>query len=96
MALVASSCARFNFRTRARIRLEVDVHGKVVGGNGGNGKRSRQREVAQSGAATAATAGEAGAPVPCALSYILFELEPWQRNVQKHEEDFNGGPAHVT
>ena len=69
------------------------MHGKDVGGNGGNGKRSRQREVAQSGAAAAVTAA---APVPCALSYILFELEPWQRNVQKHEEDFNGGPAHVT
>ena len=96
MALVASSCARFNFRTRARIRLEVDVHGKDVAGNGGNGKRSRQREVAQSGAATAATAGEAGAPVPCALSYILFELEPKQWFVLEQKEDFNGGPAHVT
>ena len=30
------------------------------------------------------------------LGPFLFELEPWQRNVQKHEEDFNGGPAHVT
>ena len=69
------------------------MHGKDVGGNGGNGKRSRQREVAQSGAAAAATAA---APVPCALSYILFELEPWQRSVLAHEEDFNGGPAHVT
>ena len=67
MALWASSCVRFNLRTRAWTRLEPEVQGVVVAGNGGNGKRSRQREGAVS---AASSAPKAGAPKPCALSYI--------------------------
>ena len=60
----------------------------VVTGRGRANERLHSR-----GAAAAATAA---APVPCALSYILFELEPKQWFVLEQKEDFNGGPAHVT
>ena len=58
---------------RPRTRLDFEVHGNVVEGNGGKGKISRQRSEPAGSPKWAATPT---ASTPLALSYIPEKLEP--------------------
>ena len=76
MALVATSCARCSLSTRARTRLEVDLHGDVDHGSGGSGKMSRHRAESQWSPERAAPSR----PMPPAkLSYIP---ETWSQRLR--------------
>ena len=85
MVLEARSCARCNLRTRARTRLDFEVHGDVFLGSGGSGKISRQRD------ADACSPHGAAAPpavTPCVLSYIPENLSPWLRRCKHRNREY--------